>query len=87
MATSVVSKEVQNINGVPSLISKIHARNFDITKCKEAVVLIPGNPGIIRFYDAFLESLFEECDGRFAMFAIQHAGTTLRAANVSCFYN
>ena len=67
-------KQVQNINGIPSLISKIHAENFDIKQCKKAVVLIPGNPGIIRFYDSFLESLFDECEGRIPMFGIQHAG-------------
>ena len=70
MAARIV-KQFQNINGIPSLISKIHAENFDITQCKKAVVLIPGNPGIIRFYDSFLESLFDECEERFPMFGIQ----------------
>ena len=69
-----VAKQVQSFNGIPSLISKIHAENFDISKCKKAVVLIPGNPGIIRFYDSFLESLFIECKGEIPMFGIQHAG-------------
>ncbi len=73
MAVRVV-KQVQSFNGIPSLISKIHAENFDISKCKKAVVLIPGNPGIIRFYDSFLESLFIECKGEIPMFGIQHAG-------------
>ena len=67
-------KQVQNINGIPSLISKIHAENFEVGQCKKAVVLIPGNPGVIRFYESFLESLFDECEGRIPMFGIQHAG-------------
>lgn len=73
MAASVV-KEVKSINGIPTLISRIHGPKFDITKCKNAVVIIPGNPGIIRFYDAYMASLFNKCDGKFPVFGIQHAG-------------
>ena len=73
LAASVI-KQVQTINGIPSLISKIHAQNFDISKCTKAVVLIPGNPGIIRFYDPFLESLYKLSDGELPVFGIQHAG-------------
>jgi hypothetical protein len=74
MAAKTVVKEVHKVNGIPSLISGIHAENFDKSKCKKAVVLIPGNPGIIRFYDSFLQSLFGECKEKLPIFGIQHAG-------------
>ena len=76
MATRV-AKQIEIVNGIPTLISRIHAANFDISQCKKAVILIPGNPGIVRFYDAFLEHLFYKCDGKIPMFGIQHAGILL----------
>ena len=76
MAARVI-KQVQNINGIPSVISKLHAENFNVSKCEKAVVLIPGNPGIIRFYDSFLASLFSQYRGKFPIFGIQHAGLLL----------
>lgn len=73
MAPRVV-KQVTAFNGIPSLVSRIQPENFEMSNCKKAVVLIPGNPGIIRFYDGFLESLYEQCGRTLPLFGIQHAG-------------
>lgn len=74
MATAGVVKQVVVLNGIPSLVSRIQPENFVMANCKEAVLLIPGNPGIIRFYDCFLQALFKKCGGKLPVFGIQHAG-------------
>ena len=73
MSANVV-KHVEIFNGIPSLVSRIYPDNFVLGNCNKAIVLIPGNPGIIRFYDCFLKSLYGQCGGKLPLFAIQHAG-------------
>ena len=73
-AIGVVLKQVFVVNGIPSLVSRIEPGNFVMANCRKAVVVIPGNPGIIRFYDCFLQALFEQCGGKLPVFGIQHAG-------------
>ncbi|XP_046862073.1 lipid droplet-associated hydrolase-like isoform X2 [Xenia sp. Carnegie-2017] len=73
-AESKVCKEVRNIDGIPTLISYACVESFDLKKCTKAVVVIPGNPGLVRFYDCFIASLFKACERRYPVFGIQHAG-------------
>ena len=77
-ASSCAVKQVLSpVNGIPSLISQIHPEKFALETCRQAVVVIPGNPGIIRFYDCFMKRLYEQCNGKLPIFGIQHAGIYL----------
>uniref|UniRef100_A0A7M5VE20 Lipid droplet-associated hydrolase n=2 Tax=Clytia hemisphaerica TaxID=252671 RepID=A0A7M5VE20_9CNID len=62
-----------NINDVMTWIS------FILPDCKDnsdtVIVVIPGNPGAIEFYDRFMENLFQYC--KLPIFGISHAGHNL----------
>ena len=38
------------------------------------IVVIPGNPGIIDFYDVYLESLFRASGCKVPVYGVEHAG-------------
>lgn len=64
-------KEVVFVNGLPTVISKI------LPRCrihKFVIVVIPGNPGLVEFYDVFVTSLFNSLKGQWPIYAISHAG-------------
>ena len=44
-------KEVVIVNGLPTVVSKILPQNYIQ---KHVIVLIPGNPGLVEFYDVFI---------------------------------
>ncbi|XP_074608459.1 lipid droplet-associated hydrolase-like isoform X2 [Acropora palmata] len=70
LACSLV-KEVVFVNGLPTVISKI------LPRCrihKFVIVVIPGNPGLVEFYDVFVTSLFNSLKGQWPIYAISHAG-------------
>ena len=64
-------KEVISVNGLPTVVSKILPQN-NIEK--HVIVLIPGNPGLVEFYDVFITSLFDTLRGQVPVYAISHAG-------------
>jgi len=70
MATKLV-KEVVSVNGLPTVVSKILPQN---NIQKHVVVLIPGNPGLVEFYDMFITTLFDNLRGQVPVYAISHAG-------------
>jgi len=37
-------------------------------------VIIPGNPGLVEFYDVFITTLFDTLRGQCPVYAISHAG-------------
>ncbi|EDO46263.1 predicted protein, partial [Nematostella vectensis] len=43
---------------------------------KVCVVVIPGNPGSIEFYDIFIATLFSESGGKIPIYGVGHAGHT-----------
>lgn len=70
LAGSLV-KEIVFVNGLPTVISKI------LPRCrihKFVIVVIPGNPGLVEFYDVFVTSLFHSLKGQWPIYAISHAG-------------
>ena len=65
-------KEVISVNGLPTVVSKILPQN-NIEK--HVIVLIPGNPGLVEFYDVFMTTfIFDTLRGRVSVYAISHAG-------------
>lgn len=64
-------KEVVVVDGLPTVISKILPQS---NIHKNVVVVIPGNPGLVEFYDDFVATLFHSLEGRWPVYAIAHAG-------------
>ena len=64
-------KEVVNVNGLPTVVSKIFPQK---NNQKHAIVIIPGNPGLVEFYDVFITTLFDTLQGQCPIYAISHAG-------------
>ena len=64
-------KEVVSVNGLPTVVSKILPQNYIQ---KHMIVLIPGNPGLVEFYDVFITTLFDSLRGEYPLYAISHAG-------------
>ena len=63
--------EVRNILGYSTVISSI---GFSKEKIDDKViVLIPGNPGLIEFYQVFMKKLFAL--KKIPILGISHAGT------------
>ena len=82
MATSSASrlvKEVLVVNGLPTVVSKISPKRklHGLTReylHKYVIVVIPGNPGLVEFYDEFVTTLFNSLHGKWPLYAISHAG-------------
>ena len=72
--TSLV-KEVVIVNGLPTVVSKRLPRR---SIHKIVIVVIPGNPGLIEFYDGFVTTLFNSLQGQWPIYAISHAGKALK---------
>lgn len=64
-------KEVVTVNGMPTVISKILPQS---NIHKNVIVVIPGNPGLVEFYDDFVSTLFNSLNGKWPVYAISHAG-------------
>lgn len=64
-------KEVITVNGLPTVLSKILPQK---KIHKHVIVVIPGNPGLIEFYDDFITTLFDALQGQLPVFGISHAG-------------
>lgn len=64
-------KEVITLDGVRTVLSKILPQR---KIHKYVIVVIPGNPGLIEFYDDFITSLFEALQGQLPVFGVSHAG-------------
>lgn len=65
-------KENVLVGGIPTVVSKILPSN-SYSDC--AIVVIPGNPGLIEYYDDFISSLFEASGEKLPIYGISHAGT------------
>ena len=61
----------RRVNGVPTVISIIKPTQDPIDVC---VVIIPGNPGPIGFYDVFISTLFDASGKRILIYGVSHAG-------------
>lgn len=70
-STLPVQHEVVLVNGIPTRVS---SATPDEETTNVAIVVIPGNPGCIGFYDVFISSLFEAGRRRLPVYGISHAG-------------
>ena len=64
-----VRHEIALINGVATRIAS--ARSSEENVC---IVVIPGNPGGIGFYDIFISTIFQAGKGRYSVYGVSHAG-------------
>lgn len=64
-------KEVIVVNGLPTVVSRISPKR---KLHKHVIVVIPGNPGLVEFYDEFVTTLFHSLHGKWPLYAISHAG-------------
>ena len=67
--TLTVRHEIALINGVATRIAS--ARSTEENIC---LVVIPGNPGGIGFYDIFISTIFQAGKGRYSVYGVSHAG-------------
>lgn len=68
---SLVRHDVVLINGVHT---KISCAMPEVDNEQVCVIVIPGNPGSIEFYDIFIEVLFKECGKKIPIYGVGHAG-------------
>lgn len=66
---SPVKHEIALINGVATRIAS--ARSTEENLC---IVVIPGNPGGIGFYDIFISTIFQAGKGKYSVYGVSHAG-------------
>ena len=64
-----VKHEIALINGVATRIAS--ARSIEENIC---IVVIPGNPGGIGFYDIFISTIFQAGKGKYSVYGVSHAG-------------
>lgn len=64
-----VRHEIALINGVATRIAS--ARSIEENIC---IVVIPGNPGGIGFYDIFISTIFQAGKGKYSVYGVSHAG-------------
>lgn len=70
-----IQRKVIPVNGIPTVISVLKPEE---NQSKVSVVVIPGNPGLVEYYDAFIWSLFEASSRTLSIFGISHAGQYLK---------
>ena len=70
MELCTVKKQVKTISGSSTVISSLGSVN----RSNLCIVFIPGNPGIIEFYDVFLSKLHKMCDRKVPVYGVAHAG-------------
>lgn len=64
-------KEIIPVSGIPTVVSKL----LPLSGSSDfAVVVIPGNPGLIEYYDQFISSLFQAGGEKLHIYGISHAG-------------
>lgn len=68
-SNSPVKHEIALINGVATRIAS--ARSTEENLC---IVVIPGNPGGIGFYDIFISTIFQAGKGKYSVYGVSHAG-------------
>lgn len=71
ISTTSLVKEVVIVDGLPTVVSKILPKKRNN---KYVIVVIPGNPGLVEFYDDFVTTLFNSLHGQSPVYAISHAG-------------
>ncbi|XP_059620607.1 lipid droplet-associated hydrolase [Phlebotomus argentipes] len=71
MSDESISELCENIS------SNVHSLGFDDNPnhtAKEAIVIVPGNPGITGFYDTFAEEIYFKLDKKIPVLVTGHLG-------------
>ncbi|XP_020895474.1 lipid droplet-associated hydrolase [Exaiptasia diaphana] len=66
-----IERKVVPVNGIPTVISVLQPKD---KPSKLSVVVIPGNPGLVEYYDVFISSLYEASGQSLSIYGISHAG-------------
>ena len=67
-----INHRAENIDGFSTVIATTKNFEEEIQKMKTVIVLIPGNPGLIEFYEVFMEKLHEL--RKLSIIGFSHAG-------------
>jgi len=59
--------------------------NKDFQKKNAKIIMIPGNPGLIKFYDSFLDELHRLLNRKVEITGISHANHFISKKNRSVF--
>ena len=70
---NAVKRSVKNVMGIPTVVSSLG----NLSDNNVCVIFIPGNPGVIEFYDVFLERLYERSAKRLPVIGIAQGGETM----------
>lgn len=71
-SVTVLAKNVVNVMGIPTVVACIG----EISNSDACGILIPGNPGIIEFYDVFLTKLYEDFGPKLPIIGLAQAGNS-----------
>lgn len=66
-----------DVCGVATQVLCFGANIFDRVRPDRLVLFIPGNPGVVGFYEHFLSRLYTELGGSVSVWAVGHAGHCL----------
>ena len=55
----LIDHQAENIDGFSTVIATTKNFEEEMGKTKAVIVLVPGNPGLIEFYEVFMEKLHE----------------------------
>jgi len=89
--------EYLSLNGFPTEVMTFGPNLFELSKLekeqlpKTIILMIPGNPGVIKYYEEFMRCIFNAFEGRCPVWGISHGGhskgpptnNTLVSGNVS----
>ena len=80
MNNNLVKHEIALINGVATRISSAMSTEENI-----CIVVIPGNPGGIGFYDIFISTMFQAGKGKCSVYGVSHAGRSQTTLYKQCY--
>ena len=70
MAAQLI-KEVVPVNNIPTVVTRMIPKSHAY---RVVIVVIPGNPGLVEFYDEFITTLFHTIGASCPVYGISHAG-------------
>lgn len=65
---------VEEVNGIPTHVFSLKADHYTRPRNSTLLLVVPGSPGIGRFYVPFATKLFELGEGRYDVAVVSHAG-------------
>ncbi|XP_060586139.1 lipid droplet-associated hydrolase-like [Ruditapes philippinarum] len=80
---TVRNMEFINVLGMPTSVLKYGEILQDT---KSMFLVVPGNPGVVEFYDDFMSHLYTSCGGTVPVWGVSHAGHVLPPAGNQDLY-